>query len=162
MFGQSSSKGDINHRLWGIVGFGTAVGSKIWGSAFGASLNYFNTQNLYSIRYTRFQNLSHAVPGNDPSQFSPIKKVAEGSVLYGKCEKKNNHLVAASVGLGFLQNNIWTFAGDKTITEVGIAFQIQAFWNPSPYWGIGFYGFGNVNREKNLYGILICLEAGIL
>ncbi len=47
-------------------------------------------------------------------------------------------------------------------TTVGIPAEVQLFWTPIEFLGIGLTGFGNLNPEKSYAGVMLMLRVGRL
>jgi len=44
----------------------------------------------------------------------------------------------------------------------GIPVEVQLFWTPLSRFGIGIVGFGNLNPEESLAGLLVTIQIGDL
>jgi len=51
---------------------------------------------------------------------------------------------------------------DTYISTIGFPIDVQLFFTPSSFVGIGFQGIANINPERSFYGVLLCLQLGKL
>jgi hypothetical protein len=83
-----------------------------------------------------------------------IKDVA---LLVGYSTKRPQSLAYFSVATG-----ISYVSGMSINSTFGLPVDVQLFFTPTPILGIGLQGFADFNKEKSFYGILFCLQLGIL
>jgi hypothetical protein len=157
--------------VWVVGGMGVGfakLGGRAGGFASGASLSYHTGGNLFSIRYIFAEKTSAS-----SSRFggpTPLESVWDLGVLYGICTKTASNFASLSAGLGlvggvrrrkFLGNNLFSDEYEGlTFHTFGIPIEGQLFLTPSSFVGIGFIGFGNINKEKSFGGVLLCVRLG--
>jgi hypothetical protein len=103
----------------------------------------------------------------------------EAALLYGRALHGRRHHSSLSVGIAFLSCQWGSVCGDgeepgpedpgyydsyesdyqKT---VGLALSGQTFWAPSRYFGIGLWGFANINPTQSYVGAMLGLRFGKL
>ena len=122
--------------------------------------------NLFSFRYLGAVELY--MEGPIPNEY--IKEI---SLLYGKSiMKTKDYFCSASIGVGIIMGvKRGRFLGEPhvesynyerlTFKKISIPLEIQLFIT-SPYTGMGFYLFANVNREISYSGFLFCFLVGKL
>jgi hypothetical protein len=76
-------------------------------------------------------------------------------VLYGRSYKTQRAMISASAGIAYV-------GPPSDFGTVGIPLESQIFWTPTRYFGIGVYGFGNLNTKEPFGGALLGLQFGRL
>ena len=146
------------------LNLGLGVGSI--GLSAGASFSYNFGSSLISIRSVA--NSEFKIFGPSPSE-----NVWDLGVLYGRSAKASYGVASISGGIAivggvrrgrYLGSTGGFFSSDKyeslTFSTIGIPIEGQLFWTPFSFFGIGIYGFGNLNPEQSFAGALLCLEFG--
>jgi hypothetical protein len=174
VYGQDISPESSAQFFWVNGGFG---GSSVHGGlglhpgalSLGGSLCYQSGKNLLSFRYLRneeFQILRTALPS---------ETVWDTGVLYERIAKALLGFVSISTGISLVSgvrrgrylssSGGWfgtSYYEEKNFITVGIPIEVQLFWTSSNSFGIGFYGFANLNKEKSFIGALLCIQIGKL
>lgn len=87
-------------------------------------------------------------------------------VLYGVVLKNHYMMESLSAGYSYVrfsnEVDIGNFRDKHSKSTYGIPVQIQLFWTPLEYFGIGFVLFENFNHVNNFYGAGIDLQLGLL
>jgi len=122
-----------------------------------------------SFRYLR--NEEFQILGPD----SPLETVWDVGVLYGRIAKASYGFASVSAGIslvgGVRRGRYLSSSGgwfgtryfeEKNFITVGIPVEAQLFWTPLAFFGIGLYGFANLNIEKSFVGALLCIQFGKL
>lgn len=93
----------------------------------------------------------------------------EVGLLYGVMSKAKYGYLSASAGLSYVQagysggTDIWGIHfQDTSRSTIGIPGEVQAFFTPFPYVGIGIVGFGNLNTVAPVYGAALEVQFGKL
>jgi len=73
--------------------------------------------------------------------------------LYGRSYKTQSAMISGSAGLAYV-------GPSGSAGTIGIPLESQIFWTPTQYFGIGVYGFGNLNTKNIFGGALIGLQIG--
>ena len=92
-------------------------------------------------------------------------------ILYGRSSKtsyaKTSYGLASVSGgisiVGVVRSDYYGGYYEKsTFLTIGIPIEVQLFWTPIPFLGIGIYGFANLNLEESFAGWLLCIQLGEL
>ncbi|MBI3004916.1 MAG: hypothetical protein HYY49_05810 [Ignavibacteriales bacterium] len=145
-------QGSDDSRFWLNIGRGATVGSRFLGSATGASFSYSKASYIVSSRFLE--------AGNLVSQ--QTRTISELALLIGINETQQFTSLSGSIGLGYMLAKQDERMGGGSFTEWGFAVEIQTFLIITPIFGVGFYTFTNVNKEKSFGGIVLCLRVGKL
>lgn len=166
----NSARSDSSTHFWINGGFGL----NNTGISFGGSLNYRITPGfLFSVRFLRNNETGFKLISF--SNKEPMESVNDISILYGICNKTKRVMLTASAGagvvFGLLRGNLlytnyngW-FSSTNLYEEnnfftVGLPLQAQLFWTPSDAFGIGLYGFININKDKTIVGAMLSIIVG--
>ena len=183
VYGQKTSSDSTVQFFWVNGGFGGSlvnggIGSHPGALSFGGSLCYQSGKNLLSFRYLR--NVEFQIFWPD----LPIEKVWDVGVLCGRIGR----IAKASYGFASISSGMSIVGGvrrgrylggtgewvgtsyyfgtsyyeENDFITVGIPVEGQLFWTPLAFFGIGFYGFANLNPEKSFVGALLCVQIGKL
>jgi hypothetical protein len=74
------------------------------------------------------------------------------AALYGRSYKTQHAMISGSLGLAYV--------GPSSEGTVGLPLESQIFWTPTQYFGIGIYGFGNINTKNTFGGALLGIQLG--
>ena len=145
-YAQESSEQPRTGFFWINGGLGGATGAT-GGPAVGLNLSIQPPQPgflLFSLRGIA----AAEILGDD---------ISELAVLAGYSSKRPQSRGYFSIATG-----IGRVSGSSIDATFGVPVEIQLFYTPLSFAGIGLQGFANFNKEENLYGILLCLQFGIL
>lgn len=175
IFGQSITSDSSKQFFWLNGGIGVSsvhggLGSYPGASSFGGSFCYQSDNSLHSFRYIR--NEEFQLLGSD----LPTETVWDCGALYGRIAKASYGFASISCGISILggvrrgrylsSSGNWFFAtryyDENNFITIGIPVEGQLFWMPSSFFGIGLYGFANLNNEKSFAGALLCIQLGKL
>lgn len=143
-------------HYWANIGFGFAsvpggLGYDDGGLSFGASLSYRKGGNLFSLRWVINQEFQLNLWGNS----GPPENVWDIGVLYGRLAKAEHVLASISAGAGIVGASR---NGNRLPYHVGIPIECQLFWTPTSKFGLGLYGFVDINSYKSFSGVLFCFQ----
>jgi hypothetical protein len=79
-------------------------------------------------------------------------------VLYGKALTPPNSLFLISGGIGLSLGRV-TVKYDY-VSTIGIPVEAQLLFKPFSSFGIGLYGFANLNTQQSYYGVTLCFTIG--
>jgi hypothetical protein len=146
---------------WLTLGLGVGAGRGGASVALGAEASFQRGAHLFSGRVLSSGEL-----------FEPWTQADEAAVLYGRTHNGRRHQAAFSVGPSVLRCQKWSKCGDPDMpdpfangsfkTRVGLALSGQTFWTPLRFFGIGLYGFANINGSGILGGAMLALRFGKL
>lgn len=79
-------------------------------------------------------------------------------LLYGLISRNPNGFISASIGVGavFFEKDFLGKNDNKTVA--GLPTEIQAFWTPTPNFGLGLIAYANANQEHSFYGMVLALQ----
>ena len=152
-YAQTDSSTIDKKYYWLNFGIGAgSVGEE--GIAIAANLSYHFDKNLLSLRAV----------GNG-ELFG--KTMSDYGLLYGRSLKQNSLFVSVGAGLALVEGSIshGLFSNkepEKIGPTLGVPLELQLFWRPSSFLGIGLYGFANLNPEESFVGATISLQLGKL
>ena len=148
---------------WLTVGLGVGHGRGETPVALGAEASFQHGPHLFSGRALFF--------GEMEKTFSGAK---EAAVLYGRTHHGRRHQAAFSVGLAIVGCQWRSICGDQDGPDdpfddesdfdptTGLALSGQTFWMPLRFFGIGLYGFANINTRGVFGGGMLGLRFGKL
>lgn len=144
----------INKKYYWLnlgIGAGT-VGEE--GGAMAANFSYHFDKNLLSLRAV----------GNG-ELFG--KTMSDYGFLYGRSLQQNSLFVSVGAGLALVEGSISqglfsTKKPEKIGPTIGLPLEVQLFFRPTRFLGIGLYGFANLNSEETFVGATISLQFGKL
>ena len=118
--------------------------------AFSASLTLRRGTTTYSFRCAAlFRPFSEAMYDN----------AWDLGVLYGRVLTPPSSPLLISGGIGLSVGGVRVRHDDKT--TIGVPIEVQLIFKPSSSsFGIGFYGFANINTQQTFYGATLCLSIG--
>ena len=95
------------------------------------------------------------------------KSIGDYGLLYGIILKQQPTFVSFGVGLAFVGGSISqglfsTKEPEKIGPTIGLPLEVQLFFRPARFLGIGLYGFANLNPEESFVGATISLQLGKL
>ena len=145
-FGQNN-KSD-NKFAWVNLGFGGSSG----GFSVGINGSYQFRYHIISLRtlYNAEWSLT-----STPDESGDI------GLLYGLSSKKKKTFVSISTGISRVVGSINTHSKEMDYVTLGIPIELQLFLTGKQF-GIGIYGFANINRESSFVGALFCIQLGKL
>ena len=85
-------------------------------------------------------------------------------LLYGGAIRSNDLLLSGGVGVAIVggSRSEGLFSGRVGIPSViGFPLELQALWQIIPPFGIGLYGYADINSEESFAGFTICLHVGM-
>lgn len=146
----------------------TGIGGGGYGIASGTILSFQWDKMIFSIR----------TAGTSDFYFDEAPDVTRNAgdiaILYGKCSKSKYGFSSISVGIAYVMGTksikYYEFNGTCEIERhrkreyktLGIPVEIQLFFTPFSFMGIGLYGFGNFNKEIIYEAVLLCIQIGKL
>lgn len=136
-------------QFW--LNIGPAIGTS--GSLSGiASVSYQFGTHLLSLR----GSVTGEVFGD---HFSDI------SLLYGRATTHPSYHVSFAAGIARVtgQRNEGLFGPkEKLSATIGFPSEMQIYWKPASFFGLGITGFTNINREQSFAGMALSLQLGKL
>ncbi|MGH7671686.1 MAG: hypothetical protein ACREMC_02215 [Gemmatimonadales bacterium] len=139
----------------GIGDFGTAtgMGAQVSGAyQFGRSLLAArSTVALGDIVEVLFAN-----PGD-------IIGTEDFGLLFGRASAPGSIHASAAAGVGIARLQRAAGSGNESTSEhFGVPLEAQLFWRPTRVFGVGLYGYGNLNNEQSFWGLSVSVQLGRL
>ncbi len=142
-------------HYWLIVGGGFAdvsggLGEDDGGISAGGCFSYQRGASLYSLRAVSNSEFKLDLWGYS----GPPDVVWDAGLLYGGVVRSARAMFAVAGGValaGVSHNYLTTY-------HPGIAADVQVFWTPCDFLGLGLYGFADINRGKSFYGMLFAIQ----
>ena len=75
------------------------------------------------------------------------------AALYGRSYKTALAMISGGVGVAYV-------GPSGQAGTVGLPLDTQIFWTPTEYFGVGVYGFGNINTKGSFGGALLGIQIG--
>lgn len=131
------------------------------GLSYGFNFSTQMKKGLFSIRFIHNEEVIFL-------KTSLKESINDIGILYGRIAKIPFGFASVSGGIsivsgahrGAFQNlDNYTFNYEKKpFVTLGIPIESQLFWTPSRFFGLGIYGFANINPEKTFFGGLFCIQ----
>lgn len=83
--------------------------------------------------------------------------IRDVGVLVGYSSKRPGSRGYYSIGAG-----LGIVSGTTVDKTFGVPVEVQLFYTPLSFAGIGLQGFADFNKEETFYGVLLCLQFGKL
>ena len=84
-------------------------------------------------------------------------------VLAGRGTAPGSIHASAAVGLGIARVRRAIGSGDDATTAYfGVPLEAQLFWRPARVFGLGLYGYGNLNGGQSFWGVSVSVQLGRL
>ncbi len=119
------------------INVGPAIGGA--GGGFHVSASMQINDHLWTGRFVS----TEAILGGDT--------LGDLGVLYGRSTAGRFGLASGAAGLGIVQGET---------TTIGLPVEIQAYFRPLPFAGLGVTLFGNVNPAQPFAGVAVALQLG--
>ena len=151
-------------QAWLNIGMGDGRIKNLLGTSVFMSFSYAQSSHVFTGRYITYESNKEdwfIYAGSIPFKDKRFEKAREISIVYGRMEKQKFGFASIGIGLGWIEINENLLYLRRKSRELGLALETQAFFT-LPGMGVGFYGYGNVNRETIFYGILLSLQIGKL
>ena len=132
----STNKAPNLYWVFGGGGISTQGGSV----GFGASRQF--RQHIVSGRFVRNYDFN----GDKTQNW-------DAGVLYGRSYKTQHAMISLGAGVAYV-------GPSSSAGTVGLPLESQIFWTPTDYFGIGVYGFGNLNTKSSFGGALLGIQIG--
>jgi len=147
-----------NVGLW--LNLGPGFGTVDEGSTFLASLSLQTGKHVLTLRAL----------STGAAMFDEGKTMTDYSLLYNWCVMNKNIFLSAGAGLAYVSGEIdhsgliLSGSSDKEDlgSSIGLPVDVQFFWRPLSFVGLGLYGFACLNPEESYAGAAICLQLGKL
>ncbi len=143
----SSAQGQKTNKsyYWLNAGVGVEFPGSSVSISEGVNISYQWQKYIVSARLNYTTDISTSPPGSE---------VVESALLFGVCKKSRFWCSSIAGGIAHMSGN--TNNGIRMAT-FGFPIEAQVFTTPLPFFGIGLYGFGNLNSRMSYFSVLLCL-----
>ncbi len=154
IYAQSVSDNTKADLYWVNAGIGFSSFSSP-GISSVTSFSYQTGKHLISTRF--ISNIEPCFGGTCPDE-----TVWDIGILYGRSSKTSYGLASLSGGISIVGGAVYQRDEEVTFLTIGIPIEVQLFWTPASFLGIGIYGFANLNPKESFAGALLCIQLGKL
>lgn len=161
---QADASGGLNqlkedhHPWWVNMGAGPALVGTDFALNAGMVYSYQFERSVISARIIGLTNDNPTVQKIDRS--SVIYKMADYGILYGPIWYSEYSYLSAGAGIGLVRAAYINTAEIATNTSISLPIEVQWFWRPTRFAGLGIYAYVSLNFEKTLYGMMLCAQLG--
>jgi|GEM_PF-2436186 len=148
-----------NNPWWVNLGAGPSFVGNTFSMNGGMVYCYQFEQTIISARIIGITNNNPTVQQIDKS--SIVYKMADYGILYSPFWQKGELYFSIGAGLGLVRAAYVTPLSITTNSSISLPLEVEWFWRPTRFVGIGAYTFVSLNFEKQLYGILLCTQLGM-
>jgi|WetSurMetagenome_2_1015567.scaffolds.fasta_scaffold57927_3 hypothetical protein len=148
-----------DHPWWVDLGAGPSLIGKTFSMNAGMIYCYQFEHSVLSARLIGVTNKNPTALKIDPS---PVQyKFSDYGFLYGPLWQWEQSYISVGAGIGLVRVAYETPASIMTKTTVSLPLEVQWFWRPTRFAGIGLYTYTSLNFEKHLFGVLLCAQLGM-
>jgi hypothetical protein len=144
---------------WVNLGVGPSFVGNTFSMNGGMVYCYQFERSLISARMLGITNNNPTVQQIDKS--STVYKMADYGILYGPLWQGEEMYFSVSAGFGLVRAAYVTPGSITTNSSISMPLEVQWFWRPTRFAGIGVYAFASLNFERQLYGVLLCAQLGM-
>ena len=86
-------------------------------------------------------------------------------LLYGRATRTRAYQAWAAVGVGLAdgtRRSSFFGTADQLSSVVGIPVEAHLNWTPASWFGVGAYGFADLNHSQSFAGVALAIELGLL
>lgn len=144
---------------WVNLGAGPSFIGSTFSMTGGMVYCYQFEQSLISARILGLTNNNPTVQRIDNSPL--VYKMTDYGILYGPIWQMGESYFSAGAGLGLVRAAYVTTASMTTNSSISMPLEVQWFWRPTRFAGIGANAFASLNFEKPFFGVLLCAQLGM-
>jgi hypothetical protein len=145
-----------NHPWWVNLGAGPALIGTHFAMNAGMVYCYQFEKSIISARIVGITNKNPTIQKMDRTITN--YKMADYGILYGPIWYSGSSYVSAGAGIGLVRITCETSTNITTNTSISMPVEVQWFWRPTYFAGIGIYTYTSLNFEKQLAGVMICVQ----
>jgi hypothetical protein len=154
-----SSQPTHAHPWWVNLGAGPSLIGTHFSMNAGMVYCYQFEKSIISARMIGVTNKNPTV---QKIEQTPVEyKFADYGVLYGPLWQSDQMVVSFGAGIGLVRAAYETHFATSTKTSFSLPMEVQCFWRPTRFAGIGLYTYSSLNFEKHLVGALLCVQLGM-
>ncbi len=155
MFAQDIS---VDHPWWVNIGAGPAAISGKFSMSAGMDYCYQFDRSYLSGRIIGVTNKNPTIQRIDRSE--TIYKMSDYGILYGYLWQSGRVYFSAGGGIGLIRMTYESQSGITSNSSVSLPLEAQFFWRPAYFAGIGAYVYTSFNLERQLAGLMVCVQLG--
>ena len=148
-----------NHPWWVNLGAGPSLVGSNFSMNGGMVYCYQFEKSILSGRIIGSTNINPTVQRIDPSVTK--YKMTDYGILYGPLWQLNRGYISIGAGVGLVRAAYVNSDNISANSSISLPLEIQWFWRPVNFAGVGIYTYSSLNFEKILYGIMLCAQLGV-
>jgi hypothetical protein len=148
-----------NHPWWVNLGAGPSLVGSDFSMNAGMVYCYQFERSIISGRIIGLTNINPTVQKIDPA--STRYKMSDYGILYGPIWQSECSYFSIGTGIGLVRAAYVTPEDITTNTSISLPLEVQWFWRPVYFAGVGIYAYSSLNFEKMLYGVMLCAQLGV-
>jgi hypothetical protein len=148
LYAQSQECVSETHSYWINLG----IGGGTFEGVISANVSYQFKRNILSIR------------GVETGEWYGNNGMWDIGILYGLATNPSHTQAAVGIGVALVGGKSEeSLLPDNAIKKrIGLPIELQLFFRPIRFVGMGLYGFANINSEKSFVGVSLSLQFGKL
>jgi len=148
-----------HHPWWINVGAGPALIGNNFAMTAGLVYSYQFERSLISARIIGMTNKNPTVQRINSTNVN--YKMTDYGILYGPIWQSGRSYVSLGAGIGLIRAAYETTERITTNTSISLPLEVQWFWRPFYFAGIGLYISTALNFEEQLTAVMICAQLGV-
>ena len=148
-----------NHPWWVNLGAGPSLVGSDFSMNGGMVYCYQFENSIISGRIIGLTNINPTVQKIDPTSIK--YKMSDYGILYGPIWQSEYSYISIGVGIGLVRAAYIKPEYTETNTSISLPLEVQWFWRPVDFAGVGIYAYTSLNFEKMLYGVMFCAQLGV-
>jgi hypothetical protein len=146
------------HPWWVNLGAGPSLIGSNFSMNAGIVYCYQFEKSIISARMLGITNKNPTVQKINPT---PVEyKFSDYGVLYGPMWQSEQMYISMGAGIGLVRAAYETHTAISTNSSISVPMEVQWFWRPTQFAGIGLYTYASLNFQKHLFGALMCVQLG--
>lgn len=155
-----------HNQGWLNIGPGIALGPKVGGFGYGVGISYYPGRYLISGRYIKIVDGLGAEPlvVDEEVESADYENMVDVGVCIGSILKSKWAFASGAGGLGIITGErrpVGSCSPERYMV-LNVPLEAQIYMTPTPAFGVGITLIGNVNRLSTTFGMLVCLQYGLL
>ena len=147
------------HPWWVDIGAGPSLIGSAFAMNAGMIYCYQFERSIISARILGITNKNPTVQRIDHSSIT--YKMTDYGILYGPIWQSECGYISVGAGIGLVRATYESPINITSNTSISLPLEIQWFWRPTRFVGVGVYTFTSLNFEKPLYGVMLCAQLGM-
>ncbi len=148
-----------HHPWWVNVGAGPALISTNFAMSAGLVYCYQFDKSIISARIIGSTNKNPTIQRIDITKIN--YSTTDYGILYGPMWQSGSIYVSMGAGVGLIRLSYDKTDHSTSKTSISLPLEVQWFWRPTYFAGIGLYFGTALNSEEQLSNIMICVQLGV-